>query len=281
MRYSPALTGIRFVAIAFVLLEHFAGFIGYPISAGFYGVNLFFVLSGFLITSILISKQNAPGAKTLVNFLARRGLRIFPIYYLVIVILFLIRAPFIDERWPYLVSYTYNYRLAFLDFPSEPYRPMWSLCVEEQFYLFFPIVAIVLRKQKVFLIIACVFLIVIGILQLFFGLLMPMRYNYVSLVTNMIPLAMGAIGAIVSKEITWIIRVLNNKRIEIIMLLVLLVCMILSKYDVQMLAFSIINLCIVLKAYHFNFRIGFINRFLVRKNVLLGGQISYGVLSIT
>ena len=61
MKYSPKIDGLRFVAIALVLLEHFGNKLGGFISAGYYGVNLFFVISGFLITTILISSKNSFG----------------------------------------------------------------------------------------------------------------------------------------------------------------------------------------------------------------------------
>ena len=277
LRYSSALTGLRFVAIAMVLLEHFAGFIGYPISSGLFGVNLFFVLSGFLITSILVSQQDLSPLKAYLNFLARRGLRIFPIYYLTIVVLLIIKAPFILQRWPYLVTYTYNYQLAYLNFPSEPYRPMWSLCVEEQFYLFFPIIAIALRKRWWSLLTVCSLLISIGILQLFFAVLTPAGYNYVSLITNMIPLALGAVGAMISNKNFFVKWLFNNYLIEVFALVLIAVSMYFFNYPFQMIIFSGLNLYLVIKAYHFRFSIGWINSFMTKKIVVLLGQISYGI----
>ena len=192
-------------------------------------------------------------------------MRIFPIYYLTIVILLIIKAPFIFERWPYLVTYTYNYQLAYLNFPSEPYRPMWSLCVEEQFYLFFPIIAITLRKRWLSLITFCCLLISIRILQLFFAVLTPAGYNYVSLITNMIPLALGAIGAIISnKNIFWK-WIFNNYLIEVFAILLLVISMYFLKYQFQLIFFSVLNLYLVIKAYHFKFSIGLINRFITEK----------------
>lgn len=194
IKYQPKLDGLRFVAIFMVLLEHFAMFIGRPISAGFYGVNLFFVISGFLITSILIKDKNT-FKKAYLNFLGRRSLRIFPIYYLAIFLLYIIQAPNINERLIYLLTYTYNYEYTSLNFPSEPYSPFWSLGVEEQFYLFFPFIALLLRKKRKIFIAVCFSFFVIAACQLLFNLFSIAEYNYMGLLTNMASLSIGAIGA--------------------------------------------------------------------------------------
>ena len=97
-----------------------------------FGVNLFFVLSGFLITRILIRDKGKPRAYR--NFLVRRALRIFPIYYLTIFVLM-----FIDPG-RYLLSsasYTSNYAYA-IDTTINPMLHSWSLSVEEHFYLVWP-----------------------------------------------------------------------------------------------------------------------------------------------
>ena len=83
MKHYKQLDGLRFIAVSLVLVEHFATFLGRHISAGYYGVDLFFVISGFLITNILL-RSNESFGKTYKNFIGRRTLRIFPIYYLTI-----------------------------------------------------------------------------------------------------------------------------------------------------------------------------------------------------
>ncbi len=199
LTYQSRIDGLRFVAIFMVLLEHFAMFVGRPISAGFYGVNLFFVISGFLITSILSRDKNT-FKKAYLNFLGRRSLRIFPIYYLTIFLLYVIQAPNINERIAYLLTYTYNYQYTRLDFPGEPYSPFWSLGVEEQFYLFFPFVALLLRnKRKVFLVV-CFSFFVLACSQLLFNVFSIAAYDYMGLLTNMASLSVGAMGACINIE---------------------------------------------------------------------------------
>jgi peptidoglycan/LPS O-acetylase OafA/YrhL len=157
--YYPALDGLRGVAILLVVLFHNFGFINY-FFFGWLGVDLFFVLSGFLITDILLKTFNRPDY--LRNFYARRILRIFPLYYLSLII-FLFILPniynppvdftyYINNQW-WLWTYLQNWLYIF-----EPSRSghalnhLWSLAVEEQFYLVWPLVILLLRKPKYLLV---------------------------------------------------------------------------------------------------------------------------------
>ena len=106
------------------------------------GVDLFFVLSGFLITRILVEARGRPGF--LRNFYARRVLRIFPLYYGFLFVLLFAGPlpPFHTAIW----SWTYTQDIAMTFFPSQPanlwqWTPhLWSLAVEEQFYLIWPFI---------------------------------------------------------------------------------------------------------------------------------------------
>ena len=151
----PALDGLRGVAILLVLVMH-AGFPGIAIDSavsapllhgylwvallGWCGVDVFFVLSGFLITGILVRAKGSPHYFR--DFYARRALRIFPLYYAAWALLFVVlprpavAAP--DEAWTsllYLQNWLYGIRGTF----SDPARTItWSLAIEEQFYLLWP-----------------------------------------------------------------------------------------------------------------------------------------------
>ena len=136
----------------FVIIEHWGpGFDNsqpilafikqYFIPDGQSGVDIFFVLSGFLITSILLKAKIANAERNRIfiirNFMARRALRIFPIYYLLIFFLLLIGYSGLKEHVWYYLTYTSNIYF-FRNATWGAISHTWSLAVEEQFYLFWP-----------------------------------------------------------------------------------------------------------------------------------------------
>jgi peptidoglycan/LPS O-acetylase OafA/YrhL len=143
---------LRAFAIGAVLLVHTNFGFGVPAldkarSYGWLGVDLFFVISGYLITSILLQSREQPHYFR--NFYARRGLRIWPLYYLLILFVFVL-SPHLgvwahqqgldpkENRWPYYLFYLQNLRYATLG--SFALVITWSLCIEEQFYMVWPVV---------------------------------------------------------------------------------------------------------------------------------------------
>ncbi|PSL43754.1 peptidoglycan/LPS O-acetylase OafA/YrhL [Chitinophaga niastensis] len=149
--YIKSLDGIRAIAILLVMAFHFD-----IIRFGWIGVQLFFVLSGYLISSILLKEKDKPeslGAR-LKKFWIRRSLRIFPIYYIYLVLflavyLFTAFPMHYLHDLPYLFSYTFNLtRISSSWHESPVYTHFWSLCVEEQFYLFFPFIIFLLSRSS-------------------------------------------------------------------------------------------------------------------------------------
>lgn len=147
MKYEPAYDGLRGVSLLLVMLFHFV-----LLTPGWIGVQFFFVLSGFLITRSLMESAGRPGRERLIRFLIRRTLRIFPLYYASLLFFELVHATTGDiaglptDRVP-LWTYTYNFtRLLYAgSFEHSPfYSHFWSLCVEEQFYLAWPPLLILL-----------------------------------------------------------------------------------------------------------------------------------------
>ena len=176
-RHVPELDGVRGLAIVLVMALHFVNNQIVPTSMleriavkasnyGLWGVDLFFVLSGFLITGILADDRGRPGYFT--NFFARRSLRIFPLYYGVLLILTVLVPAWalaaidpelldVRERSWWLWLYLTNVYLAPQATFSIPYvSHFWSLAVEEHFYLVWPVVIWWLSNQSARL--ACVVL---------------------------------------------------------------------------------------------------------------------------
>jgi peptidoglycan/LPS O-acetylase OafA/YrhL len=126
------------------------------------------VLSGFLITDILLRNRDQYNAKSLnkwvliKNFYIRRVFRIFPLYYFIIFALFFVDYQNTRELFPWLVSYTTNIYQSIHNVYVGDFNHFWSLAVEEQFYLFWPLLIIFIRPKKTLLTIITV--IVISIL---------------------------------------------------------------------------------------------------------------------
>jgi peptidoglycan/LPS O-acetylase OafA/YrhL len=150
MEYVLALDGLRAIAVLMVLVTHFwndpPGWIALNRLAafGWAGVDLFFVLSGFLITRILLASRSSAGYFS--TFYARRTLRIFPLYYLVLAMVFvglpLVTAlpPRVVEDRALYVLYLSNVALAAGGWQLFMLDITWSLAIEEQFYLVWPTV---------------------------------------------------------------------------------------------------------------------------------------------
>lgn len=141
--YIPALDSLRAIAVLLVLGFHYG-----LLDFGWVGVQIFFVLSGYLITQILLEKKNRPLAEYAKHFYIRRSLRIFPLYFAFLIVatalsLTVFAFQLFKEYWPYLYTYTLNWvepgRVAQLrDEKNDPFYHLWSLSIEEQFYLVWP-----------------------------------------------------------------------------------------------------------------------------------------------
>ena len=146
--YFPLLDGLRCLSIVAVVWFHTAGATAPPglLSRGQEGVSLFFVISGFLITTILLREQSTAGDISLKRFYLRRALRIFPLYYAMLALYAILVAVIErhsavgDQFWrnlPYFVTYTSNLFVT-LGADRVIFFFAWSLATEEQFYLFWP-----------------------------------------------------------------------------------------------------------------------------------------------
>lgn len=147
-RYFPALDGVRALAIGIVLAAH--GGVAWFRSGGV-GVDLFFVLSGYLITSILAAEVAATGRLSFRNFYARRFLRLAPALLLtcafVAVALHLTTGRVPWSAIGIALTYTANWVRAFSDADLSWLIHCWTLAIEEQFYLFWPLVVLALERR--------------------------------------------------------------------------------------------------------------------------------------
>lgn len=158
LSYRPDIDGLRALAVISVILFHIN-----PdyMPSGFLGVDVFFVISGFLITSI-IYKEMAEGAFSFANFYNRRIKRILPVFFVVLIVgLVIVRCLFISRDY-YSVSNSAIASILFLsniyfsrigdyfDIAAEerPFTHLWSLSVEEQFYFIFPLLLLFIFKTK-------------------------------------------------------------------------------------------------------------------------------------
>ncbi len=181
--FFPALDGLRAVAFLLVFFTHYAA-----LPWGFAGVNIFFVLSGFLITGILFDSRGDPCRAR--NFYIRRTLRIFPLYYAVFLVLLLL-APILHWQWtlswlawplylgnflilrspqvmvinsPQAVSafgHLYSARFPVFAFIGH----FWSICVEEQFYLFWPAIVFLTRSRRALIWVCGITVVVVPLLR--------------------------------------------------------------------------------------------------------------------
>ncbi|MFN8669151.1 MAG: acyltransferase [Gemmatimonadaceae bacterium] len=175
--HSPVLDGVRGLAIVLVFLVHFKfrtwstpldAFVDGIFRSGWMGVDLFFVLSGFLITGILLEGRSGP--RYFRNFYLRRLLRLFPVYYLTLAVLFLVLPRVLQPPPAELVALVphqgWYWLYAVNVFQVRSHGTMsyfntlhlWSLSVEEQFYLLWPMVVRLTTASS--LLVTCVIAIV-------------------------------------------------------------------------------------------------------------------------
>ena len=180
----PSLDGLRAVAVLLVICHH----LHVPFFPDGRGVLTFFVLSGFLITWMLLKESERSGEVSIRNFYIRRVLRIFPAFYVFLILS--IAARWLTRAWPnrsllldYLSAffYTSNYRLALTPTIAHTAQHTWALSVEEQFYLLWPCVFVAFHqklRRLTYVLLAAIVAINIYRLVLHFGF--HVRENWIS-----------------------------------------------------------------------------------------------------
>ena len=239
----PGLNGVRFIAALLVIVDHtelFKSYLGYPTlwansySAylGAFGVSIFFVLSGFLITYLLLEEQQEAPIR-IRHFYLRRILRIWPLYYLIVVLGFFV-IPHLDffqvpiyssdmgdslHRLLLFVGLAAN--VAFVYLPTVPFaNVLWSVAVEEQFYLVWPHV---IRIKRFLLWIMLVLL--AGYLGLkFYAGSLDRLFELLVIRTRFSAMIIGGIGAYLVFHQKAMIQFLYHRGVQVA-LVVLFVCM--------------------------------------------------------
>lgn len=192
------LDGIRFIAVALVLIAHLKET---PVPLGEMGVTIFFVLSGFLISRILMQSRDKmmdqPGGfgKYLSKFLIRRTIRIFPVYYLCIGVLYIFGVPSVREHLAWLVLYGTNIYIAVHETWLGTVDHLWSLAVEEQVYLFFPFLIFFIPKNKLVVSLGIMGLFSVGLRMYFYLTGRPWFWSYVSMPACLDSFALGGLMA--------------------------------------------------------------------------------------
>lgn len=249
--FFPNLEGLRFFAFFVVFVNHATGSLGYNnhsetfayIRSHFFwngdlGVSFFFVLSGFLITYLLLKEKELSGKINIKNFYLRRVLRIWPLYFLIVAMCLLV-FPMLENtlpkwfsigvstdeinKWFYL-TFTGNFDYIYNGINNFMIGILWSVSIEEQFYLFWPlIIAFVPTKYllKTFV------LIILGSIAFRFfyaqGNVMIIKYHSLSCISDLASGAVIAYLAFQKSVIEWIEKIPKRGIVLIYLILFILV----------------------------------------------------------
>ena len=252
--YFPNLNGIRFIAAFLVIIHHIEQFkkiLGYesnwanPVieQIGPLGVILFFVLSGFLITYLLLVEEKQTKTISIKSFYMRRILRIWPLYYLIIILSFFVLSKFSFfnlGEWSSLVFTKFYLKLGFfllflpnvalMAFKPIPFASQtWSVGVEEQFYLIWPILMRSVKNKKRLLVSIIIFYLTIKLSFFYFFenyVFWNAKLEILKAVFNSFSIdcmAIGGLFALFLFEKSNLLKLLYSKYFQTIIFLVLIV----------------------------------------------------------
>jgi peptidoglycan/LPS O-acetylase OafA/YrhL len=156
--YQPAFDGLRALAVLTVMVDHFSADVpNFPlpdwIHLGATGVRLFLVLSGYFITASLRRARNrmeiaaVSAGRTIGAFYWRRFLRISPAYFCFAAVALILNLGAIRENWPWVFTGTVNWLIAWSNQWPLTISHLWSICVQEQFYLVWPFLILLLPRK--------------------------------------------------------------------------------------------------------------------------------------
>ncbi|WP_299228478.1 acyltransferase [uncultured Psychroserpens sp.] len=289
--FYPNIEGFRGLAILLVLLSHWIVIAYFPnfifLKLGFLGVNFFFVLSGFLITEILLIDLHNKVKKKhiLINFFAKRTLRIFPIYYITIIGLAIFNIRGSIDLLPWTLTYSLNIGQNWFGAYDKMFMHIWSLCVEEQFYLIWPFVLLLTRRTRYYKVILS-FIIMSIVFKIVMFVLHWNNYeavNHSNLIAAIDALAVGGMLAYLKRynHYQWI-RIENSSPYIALVLLFLFWFISFNANDFKLASTSLLRLlsaCIasILIVKAVSQRNYSINKIIRTKAFKFLGKISYGV----
>ena len=287
LKYMPQLDSLRTFAVLLVMIGHYFPedmWINFTPN-GKLGVTLFFVLSGFLITQILIrSKISISNGKTTLlrsfkDFYIRRTLRIFPIYYLLLLVLFLIGFKNISSYLGWYLIYASNFLFYFLNSFKGQLAHTWTLAVEEQFYLIWPFIILLFSKRKLLALI--IFFFIFGIVFRIYFLKFTNNTSFYILT----PASFDsfACGAFLAYSRIYDVKININKNLLkglVFVNIIILILIFLNRKNFYSWVFlptivSTLSLIIIAKA-SIGFD-GFVKKILENKFLVYLGKISYGL----
>jgi peptidoglycan/LPS O-acetylase OafA/YrhL len=223
--YRPELDCLRFFAFFGVFVFHTFSYdpsyyvkrhVPFPYAiasaarAGSFGVDLFFLLSAYLITELLLREKEQFGTIHLKSFYLRRILRIWPLYFFALLIAVVL--PLIDREqhfgWKYLLAFLLlsgNWLTSLVGFPGSAMDPLWSVNFEEQFYLLWPTIVSRVRRTETLKLVSVALIVLAQAGRLI--LLRFARHSDVTIFTNTIarldPLALGILTAVLTRRRQW------------------------------------------------------------------------------
>jgi peptidoglycan/LPS O-acetylase OafA/YrhL len=184
----PSLDGLRAVSITFVLVDHLSRTQGFPLAIqsdtvdrwlealGALGVRVFFVISGFLISTLLLAELRRRGSIHLRRFYLRRTLRIFVPYYACVAVILLLQLPGLVSLTPGDVAHALTYTMNYFPERSWDLGHGWSLSVEEQFYLAWPAVLLLGARRGLWVAATC--LVLAPLIRIVYFFLFPVLLEY-------------------------------------------------------------------------------------------------------
>lgn len=234
VRHFGSLDGLRAISIIAVIWHHGPGQRATTslLQQGFLGVRLFFAISGFLITTLLLREAAATGKISLRNFYARRSLRIFPLYYTVVALYVVLVGLTAAEtpagraffgNLPWFLTYTSNW---FVGASGATFAYAWSLATEEQFYCSWPWCERYLPKPWPLVAIGAIATVAIVVSAGWLDAFLPTQSFAVTVLRNlMAPICLGVIAAHLlhtPRSFAAIFRVVGPRAVSALLLVVLL-----------------------------------------------------------